>query len=235
MDVITAIQAGKSLLEIGQEIAAIVRKAKDSPLVTTQVLLYLEAAQEAVNTLGLERQHILTDIRGCNIGKKEQVEALWSRLDRYLHEDNIRHHLEASINGLDACSNVIQKEATGAWWRRHNKEAAVKTFMSTLSELHSLLKRLTEDFYPGGSGMGIQTLLPIYELIDKIYKDYQHGKLRIKDSKSIEDKLGELALNALRDSSHEEWFKQTGKVEALVAELQLAFSVNITEELAKDS
>ncbi len=56
MDITTAIAAGKSLLELGQQIAPILKKAQDSPDVTKRVLLYLESAQASVTTLGLERQ-----------------------------------------------------------------------------------------------------------------------------------------------------------------------------------
>src|SRR5215207_8768809 len=118
------ITMGKSLLELGQEIAKVVKIAQDSPDVTKRVLLYLEVARAAVNALGLERQRILTDVRKCDVGDPDQVNALWARLDRYLHEDNIRPQLESSIRGLDACREEIERKAEGAWWRKRNKEAA---------------------------------------------------------------------------------------------------------------
>lgn len=90
MDVGTTISVSKSLLELGQEIAAVAKKAQDSPHVTKRILLYLESARAAVSALGLERQRILTDVRRCDVGDADQVNALWERLDRYLHEDNIR-------------------------------------------------------------------------------------------------------------------------------------------------
>jgi hypothetical protein len=135
----------------------------------------------------------------------------------------------ASIDGLSACREIIRREAKGAWWRKRDKKVAVEVFTNTLNELESVLQNLTYDFYPGGSGMGIQTLLPIFELIDKVHDDYKHDRVQDNDLESIEEQLGELALIALRDSSHEEWFKMTGKVEALVTELQLAFSIKVTK------
>ena len=87
MDLVTAITASKSLLELGQEIAKVVKKAQDSPDDTKRVLLYLDAARAAVNASGLERQRILTDVRKCDVGDPNHVNALWTRLDRYVHED----------------------------------------------------------------------------------------------------------------------------------------------------
>ncbi len=125
MELVTAIAASKSLLELGQEITKVVKKAADSPDVIKRVLLYLDAARAAVNALGHERQRILTDVRKCDVGDPNQVNALWTRLDRYLHEDNIRPQLENTIRGLGACRDAVTTEAEGAWWRKRNKEAAV--------------------------------------------------------------------------------------------------------------
>ena len=61
MDLVTAITTGRSLLELGQEIAKVVKIAKDSP-----------------------------DVRKCDVSDSDEVNALWTRLDHYLHEDNIR-------------------------------------------------------------------------------------------------------------------------------------------------
>lgn len=235
MDFVTAITASRSLLELGQEIASVVKKAQDSSDATRRVLLYLEAARAAVNALGLERQRILTDVRGCDVSDPDQVNALWARLDRYLHEDNIRPQLEISTRGLGACHEAIEREAEGAWWRKRNKAAAVQAFSNTLNELESLLQGLTSNFYPGGSGMGVQTLVPIFELISRARDDIRVGRSQDTDLELIHEKLGELALQALRDSSHEDWFRMAGKVEALVAELQLAFSVKVTEAMKNNA
>ena len=152
------------------------------------------------------------------------------RLDLYLHVDNIRPQLEISIRGLGACYQTIENEAKGAWWRKRDKEAAVKTFLNTLSELVNLLQRLTSDFFPGGSGMGVETLVPIYKLISGVRNDMTDSEIQLRN-----EELGELACQALRDDSHEEWFQMAAEVEALVAELELAFSVKVTEEKAHGS
>lgn len=230
MDIVTAISLGKSLLELGQEIAKVVKRAQESPDVAKRVLLYLEAAQAAVNALGLERQRILADVRRCDVGDRDQLDALWTRLDRYLHEDNIRPQLNNSISGLGACRETIGKEAKAAWWRKRDKKDAVKAFSTTLNELESTLQGLTSNFYPGGSGMGVQTLVPIFELISRIRHDGKTRNFRAPEIQAINEELGELARLALRDSSHEDWFRTAGKVEALVAELQLAFSVKATQK-----
>jgi len=227
MDLVTAITAGRSLLELGQEIARVVKIAQQSPDVVKRVLLYLEAARAAVNALGLERQGILSDIRKCDASNSDEVNALWTRIDHYLHEDNIRPQLETAIGGLRACRDVIEKEAQGAWWRKADKQAAVNEFTAALGELDSVLQGLTSDFYPGGSGMGVQTLAPLFEVIGKVREDIRRGQPR--DVELVHEVLGELVLGALKDSSHEQWFRQAAKVEALVTQLQLAFSVKVTE------
>ena len=235
MDIGTAISVSRSLLELGQDIAKVVKKAQESPDVTKRVLLYLESARAAVNTLGLERQHILTDVRRCDVGDPDQVNALWMRLDRYLHEDNIRPQLENSIRGLYACRQTIEKEAKGVRWRKRDKQAAVEAFSSTLNELESVLQGLSSNFYPGGSGMGVQTLAPIFEVISRVRDDSRFGRSQDSDVELVHEELGELARQAVRDNSHEDWFRTAGKVEALVAELQLAFSVKVTKEKANVS
>lgn len=233
MDLVTAIATGRSLLELGQEIAKVVKIARGSPYVVERILLYLEAAQAAVKTLGLERQHILTDVRRCDVSKSSEVNALWNRLDRYLHEDNIRPQLESSLSGLRACRDTIEKKAEGAWWRKGDKEAAAKEFTTTLDELNSVLQGLKSDFYPEGSGMGVQDLVPLFELISRVRDEIRLG--RPQNVEMIHEELGDLALNALQDNSHEEWFRTAGRVEALVTKLQLAFSVEVAEAMTRGS
>jgi hypothetical protein len=230
MDLITAISVGKSLIELGQEIAQLITKAQASPDVTRRVILYLEAAKDSVNALGLERQRILTDVRRCNISDSDQVNALWSRLDRYLHEDNIRPHLQSAIEGLAACRQANVKEAKGIRWRKQDKEAAVATFLNTFSELENLLRGLTYNFYPGGSGLGIEPLLPIYKLLNRLRHDFNLDQPPAEPELVHKD-LEELMLQALSHNTHEEWFRTTGRAEATIAELQLAFSMTVDEAL----
>jgi len=233
--VIALITMSKSLVELGQEIAKAVEKAKSSPDVVRRVLLYMEAVQASVNGLGLERQYILTDVRSCDIGNAEQVNALWKRLDRYLHEDNIRHHLVPAVDGLRACHEPIERTANSAWRRKRDKAVAVKGFSTTLELLEKTLDDLTANFYPGGSGWGVLKLLPIYEKLNEIRQAGKLSHCRAAEIHAANQKLGELARKAVRHRSHEEWFKTTGKVEALVTQLQLAFDVKVAETARNDS
>src|SRR5262249_12349075 len=115
---------------------------------------------------------------------------------------------------------------------------AAQTFTDTLTELEQVSDRLSSNFYPGGSGMGVETLKPIYESITRVrdahkrlrdtdkQKDTDHNqKIRIDYDSDYAD-LGDLIVRALRHQSHEEWVHSTGHVERLIAELHLAFRWN---------
>jgi hypothetical protein len=249
-----AIATGKSLLSLAENMAAVIEKARASPDVVNRILLYLKAIQDAVSALGQERQAILTDACECNVQDPEQVSALWMRLGRYLRENHVRPHLQKAIGGLGSCREAIEKEAKGILWRNHNKEAAAKTFSLTLNQLERVLGGLESKRNPGRSGPGVQTLDPIYELLSRVRKDPKfrgaadtvpphpepaaikvsrrksHSGPRHSDAfESLEEELGKRILKALRDPSHENWFRTTGEVEALVVELELAFSVRVTQ------
>jgi hypothetical protein len=186
--------------------------------------MYLEAARASVFALGAERQQILSDVRKCDPSRADDVTALWARLDRYLHDDNIRPHLKSAIDQLQVCRNEIDKKSDAAWWRRRDNRAAAQSFSATLGELQSVLSTLTSNFYPGGSGMGIQTLFPIYQHISQLRDAHKSGRRDTAYDRDTEI-LADLARQALRDQSHEQWFTTTAKVDALVAELELAFSI----------
>lgn len=230
------VSLGKSFLELSKEIAGLIKKAAQaSTSLELRVLLYLEAARAAVNALGIERQQILTDSRRCDVRNQEQVSSLWNRIDSYLHEDNIRPQLQNAIDGLGGYRDAIEKKVQGLRWRKRNKQAAVKTFLDTLKELESLLQGLVNNFYPGGSGMGVQTLVPVFELIGSVRDGSRAG--HTIDYEGTYEKLGELVRDALRDSSHEDWIRMGGKVERLIAEMHLAFSVEVryTDATTHDS
>jgi hypothetical protein len=124
------------------------------------------------------------------------------------------------------CGANLKEKAEDAWWRKHDKEEAVRTFETTLEELETTLSHLTSDFYPGGSGEGIVTLVPIYNLITEVRDEQMRRRCKRSEIRAKNAELGELVRDALRDSSHEAWWRTTGKVEALIAEVQLAFSLD---------
>jgi Fe-S cluster biosynthesis and repair protein YggX len=220
-----AISAVKSFLELASEILDLVQRAKRKRRLERRVLSYLSAAQKAVYALGIERQSILTDARRCDVRKKSQVKALCKRLERYLFQDNVRPGLDGAISGLEECLEPIKSAAQGLRWRKRDKQAAVRTFLDTLSELRWLLRDLDFNFFPGGSGIGVQTLMPIYDLIYDTRERYI-SKRNIEYDAVSED-LGELVLRAISDRSNEEWIRIGGEVEALITKLQLAFSVDM--------
>ena len=224
MEFLSAIKASKTLLQIGQELATVVQQAQTAPNVVERVLLYLHSAQMAVHALGKERQGILSDVRRCDVADKAEVDALWQRLDSYLHQDHIRPQLQHAIQGLKACSERIEREADHAWWRKRDKQAAVDDFIETLGQLETTLQELSHNFYPGGSGMGVYTLQPMLTLLTRIRQESRTGQQDEDYLNNLREELGEYACVALRDSSHEQWFRTAGAVEALVTELQLAFN-----------
>ena len=139
------------------------------------ILLYLEAAQAAVSSLGLARQRILSEVRLCDVGDSEQLKSLWTRLDRYLHQDNIRPLLVKAVVGMNACRVPIEKEARAAWWRGHDKKSAVTEFSKTQSTLENELQMLSSNSLPGSSsGMGVHTLIPIFNLISTPEQKIRH-------------------------------------------------------------
>ena len=229
MELNSVLMAGKSLMELGKELSKIIEKANESPDVTKRVLIYLAAVKNSVELLGKERQNILSDVRKCDLANEEQVNALWDRFDRFLFEDNIRPKLFSAVEGLKACKPEIENKSKTWWWRNKNKEEAVKKFMHLLDELELLIIHLTSDFFPGGSGAGIVTLFPIYNAIDEIRQKNKSQKPDETELDNQYEKIYELTQIAIRDSSHEEWFRVNGKVEALATELQLAFSIKVVQ------
>lgn len=223
MEIATAIATAKSLLDLGKEIGVMVKKADGTEEVTKRISLYLESTESAVCALGLERQRILTELRKLDVSNAEHVSAAWERLDKYLHEDNIRPVLEKAIRGLNGCHSAIEDQANGLRWRKRDKEAAVTEFSATLGELEQTLGELSSNFYPGMSGMGVQTLQPIYKLLDDVRKRKKPNEMDAAGLESLDEKLADLVRQALHDPSHDEWVRSTGSIGKLVSELQLAF------------
>lgn len=214
MEIVAAIATAKSLLDLGKEIGAIVKKADGTEEATKRVSLYLESAECAVGALGLERQRILTQLRKLDMSNPKQVSAAWARLDKYLLEDNIRPILERSIRGLNGCHSAIENQARGLRWRKRDKEAAVADFTATLYELERTLGDLTCNFYPGMSGMGVQTLKPIYTLLGEARKRNKPHQVDPAALESLDEELAGLLRKALHDPSHDEWFVPPEKSES---------------------
>jgi hypothetical protein len=215
------ISAAKSLVEVAKELASLIQKALATGVIEHRVQLYLEVAQKAVHELGMERQGILHDARRCDLADPAQVERLWDRLDRYLHDDHIRKELQRALHGLHGCRPAIQAQAQALAWRWQDKVAAAETFSKTLQELEATLNGLSHNFYPGGSGMGVRTLGPIFHFIERVRNNHQR-KARL-DQDAAAEELGNLLREALRDKSNQEWIQTGGKVEQLIAELHLTF------------
>lgn len=231
MEIAASIRSAQDSNVTELRIGSIIQKATIGSDVIKNVLIFLESAHICVSTMDLERRKILTEARICNIGDFRQVDELWQRLDKFFYQDNIRNDLVNSICGLNACLESIKKESMKEWWRRQNEETAVQEFSNRLKELDDVLWRLTFNFFPGGVGMGLQTLWPIYKLIGWVRDELKTTQIRKTRLQLKDEELRRLIVQALRDKSHDEWFLLNGKVEALIAELQLSFSLKMIENL----
>lgn len=221
IDVIEAINAGKTLADIAIEIGAMIKKAFASPDAVPRVLLYLNSARAAVQALGHERQQILTAMGRADLRDDAAVDVIWQRLDSYLHEDRIRLQLQAAIGGLKGCLTTIERQSSGLAWRGADKRAATALFVESLAKLDSMLEGLVSNFYPGGSGMGVETLRAPHEILAKLRGQYRHGKT--PDAVAAQKDLDKLVRLARNDASDKKWVRLSGEVEKLIAELSLAF------------
>jgi hypothetical protein len=220
-----AIDVGLKPPELGKKLQDLVERIK-GPDARLKSLLYLRVAQAAVRALGRERQGILSDAAACDVRARAQVDALSTRMRVYLQEDNVREPLKNAVEGLRGCRRDIERKAQGRkWltWRGRDKQKAVDAFLSTLGDLDAQFQTLTQDFFPEYSGQGLGTLVPVYQLVDRIGADLRHG--RASDVDADEERLAELTRAALRDPAHAEWIERTARIELLVVELQLAFSI----------
>lgn len=217
-----AIDVGLKLPELGRKLYDLIENAK-GPRVELSILLYLQVAQRAIRALGKERQGILSDAAGCDVQERTQVEALSERMRVYLQEDNVREPLKKAIEGLRGCRQNIERAAQGLKWRKRDRQEAVQFFLSTLGDLDVQAQALEHNFFPEYSGQGLGTLVPVYELVDRIGDDLRRS--RASDVDADEEKLAELIRDALRDPAQGEWIEKTAHIERLIVELQLAFSI----------
>lgn len=217
-----AIDVGLKLPELGQKLYDLIKSAK-GPRVELKILLYLQVVQRAIRALGKERQGILSDAAGCDVQERTQVEALSERMRVYLQEDNVREPLKKAVEGLRGCCQDIETATRGLKWRKRDKQKAVQAFLSTLGDLDVQYQALKHNFYPEYSGQGLGTLVPVYELVDRIGDDLHRS--RASDVDADEERLAELIQDALRDPAQGEWIERTAHIERLIVELQLAFSI----------
>jgi len=211
-------ELARPLAELAKVVADLIARAAARPRVESRVVGYLEAAREAVRALGRERQDILADVRRCEVHDAAAVEALSRRLDTYLHVDRVRPLLVDALGGLRGCFQELERRADTIAWRRRDRRQAFLEFTQTLQQFELLLEGLTSNFLPGASGMGVDTLIPIHDALRDLTKR--------APSESDEERLGELAAEALAAESNTAWFTLGGQVETLVLRLQFAFKTD---------
>jgi hypothetical protein len=224
----SAIAVGKSVLEFGKSLNDTLERAKGTKNVIEQILFYLQAAQGAVQALGLERQRILLDASCCDLANREEATALFRRTHAYLKVDVFRPVLTTAVCGLYACLPEITSKSTSALWKRRNKSEALQTFTETVHALGNVLSMLSSNFYPGGSGMGVATLSDILKVVERAKNLSDNERSQPDLLEPLNEELGDRVAAALQDSSHQQWLQTSGDVEVMVVQLRNAFSIGAT-------
>jgi hypothetical protein len=221
------LEAAGSAVDLAAKIAQLIARARASQQAERQVLLYLDAAQQAVEGLKLERQKILRAARLCDVRDPAEVAALHEALVSYLQVDTIRPELQKAIDGLAGCRAAIGRSAQVRWRPRlgHNRAEALELFDAVSAELDDLLqRRLIHDGLPGYSGMLVHTLVPILAQTEAIRRG------TAGPPETAEADLADRVLDALDDASERDWIALAGRVETLKAKISLAFAVEVLRE-----
>jgi hypothetical protein len=220
--VLVAIDIGMKLPELGQRLYDVIERAKGTR-VEVMVVLYLQVAQAALIALGRERQRILSEATGCDLQDRAQVDAVSERMRVYLQEDNVRAPFQKAIEGLRGCRQEIERATQGLKWRKADKQQAVQAFLCALHDLDHEAQALVNNFFPEFSGQGLGTLAPIHDLLKRISNDLRRD--HASDVHADEEIMADLIRDALRDPAQSEWIAKAAKVERLIVEIQLTFSI----------
>lgn len=222
-----AVETAGSVLDIVARIIDLIDRADRSTALERRVLLYLDAAQGAVEGLRAERQGILRDARLCRVADPDAIAALHERLVSYLQVDRIRPELEKALAGLRGCNDALDNAARVRWRPRlsENRVAALAEMKAVLAELDDLLQRqLVYDGLLPYSGMMVSTLLPILDLVERLRNEGTDS------ADAAQAELAVLVLAALDDPSERDWNALTGRVETMKAKIALAFDVEALHE-----
>jgi len=182
--------------------------------------------------LGLERQRILLDASCCDLANREEATALSRRARAYLTVDVFRPVLKNAVDGLYACLPEITSKSTSALWKRRNKSEALQRFTETVHRLGNELSKLSSNFYPGGSGMGVVSLRAILEVVESAKNLSDNERSQPDLLQALNEELGDRVAAALQDASHQEWLQTSGGIEVMVVQLRNAFSVSATRSAA---
>lgn len=218
----TIVDVGLKLPELGRKLLALVDDVRGSRI-ELMVLRYLQVAQQAIHALGKERQGMLSDASRCNLRDPAQLEALATRMRVYLREDNVREPLKRALAGLRACLPDVERAAQGLVFAKKDKQAAAQDFIRTLQDLEQQVRFLESTFYPEFSGQGLGTLVPVFELVDRLARDLRRDQSAGVDAD--ERQLQDLVKAALQDPAQTAWMAETAEIEALIVKLMRSFAV----------
>ena len=141
----------------------------------------------------------------------------------YLQEDNVREPLKRALAGLRVCLPDVERAAQGLVFSKKDKQAAAQDFMGTLQDLEQQVRSLESTFYPEFSGQGLRTLVPVFEVVDRLARDLRRDQSAGVDSE--EGQLQDLVKAALQDPAQTAWTDKTAQIEALIVKLIRSFAV----------
>jgi hypothetical protein len=209
---LTKIAAGKAA-ETAYQLARVALKQADEAQKDDLRRLegYVEAAQAAVLGLAQEREQILVEARGNDLSHGSRQE-LRRRIDRYLHTNLLRPQLETAKTGLLECATTFENRAGRflQWpWKRVDRQEAVRAFRSDLASLVGFLDDLGDRLkYEGPSGIGVEELEQLYELLGS--------------ESSSGDQVESLITDA-RARGNRRWADQVARLTEQVERLRRAF------------
>jgi hypothetical protein len=224
--------AVSAIVRAGKDLAALNKSAAKAADLQERISLYMRSVQKSITELGKERQAILRAAQNVDVRKAKQVDAVFSRLDTYLRDDNIRPRLKPAVAGLKGCADRVNAEAHRLNWRlRTNKDKAksAKEFINLLENLNGYVEGLQTNFLPQSpSGQGVMTLQPIHNVLQKVREARKCREAIDYDER--DEELTDALSKAYADESNTNWMNYTAKVETLLAQMSLAFRWEMKSE-----
>lgn len=183
------------------------------------VLLYLQAARQAVYELENECDRILGEARVCDFSQAEQCRTLLNTIEAYLHQERIRPHLETAIRALHRRQEMLRDRSERIFqfpWRQPDRHAAVEHFSDLLSKFVAYLEFLASSNFNTPSG-------PQWERIDRIRKLLEQSRDGVLQPGVAHSQAVAIVDQARSDPSKGGWRDLMTQVEDVTYDLRAAF------------